>query len=129
MPLPTVPPYVLPGLDEASVDAWQTLPFGELELRFPKLTPARLEAVMERIAAARDAYLAELPVLRVAELLDRAVSRWLEPHSAWRRLAEQLLPVVTGYPEAVIRKGLAGYLATFRLENTRRLLEEELGEP
>lgn len=129
MVLPTITPYVLPGLDESRVAEWQTLRFGELELRFPRLTPAQLGAVMERIAAARDAYLAELPVLRVAELLDRVVSRWLEPHSGWRRLAEQLLPVVTGYPEAVIRKGLAGYLATFRLENTRRLLDEELRDP
>jgi hypothetical protein len=128
--LPTVDPYVLPGLDEAAVAEWQALRFrGGLELRFPKLTPAQLEAVMERVAACRDAYLAELPVLRVAELLDRAVSRWLEPHSHWRRLAEELLPAVTGYPEAVVCKGLAGYLATFRLENTRRLLEDELRDP
>ena len=129
MALPTVTPYVLPGLDESAVGEWRTLRFGELELRFPNLTPAQLETVMARLAAARDAYLVDLPVLRVAELLDRVVSRWLEPHSAWRRLAEELLPVVTGYPEAVIRKGLAGYLATFRLENTRRLLEEELRDP
>ena len=132
MMLPTVTPWVLPGLDPGEVSAWQTARFGEhgeLELRFPVLSPDQLAGVIERIATARDAYLAELPVLRVAELLDRAVSRWLEPHSAWRRLAERLLPVVTGYPEPVIRKGLAGYLATFRLENTRRLLEEELRDP
>lgn len=129
MALPNVTPYVLPGLDEAAVAEWRTLRFDDLELRFPALTPAQLEAVIERVAASRDAYLAELPVLRVAELLDRAVSRWLEPHSAWRRLTEQLLPVVTGYPAAVVRKGLAGYLATFRLENTRRLLEDELRDP
>ena len=146
MVLPTVTPYVLPGLDESEVREWLTLSFSggtggdgaggdgaggapSLRLRFPKLTPEQLGAVMEHLGQARDAYLAELPVLRVAELLDRAVSRWLEPHSAWRRLAEQLLPVVTGYPEPVIRKGLAGYLATFRLENTRRLLEEELRDP
>jgi hypothetical protein len=129
MSLPSVTPYVLPGLDESSVTAWRTLRFGELELRFPELTPAQLTAVIERLVAARDDYLAELPVLRIAELLDRAVSRWLEPHSAWRGLAEQQLPVITGYPAVVIRKGLAGYLASFRLENTRRLLEEELRDP
>src|SRR5688572_10319646 len=126
MALQTIVPYVLPGLDQSQVAEWLTLRFGELELRFPRLTPAQLGAVIDRITTARDAYLADLPVLRVAELLDRVVSRWLEPHSSWRRLAEQLLPTVTGYPEAVIRKGLAGYLATFRLENTRRLLDEEL---
>ncbi|HEY8475893.1 MAG TPA: acyl-CoA reductase [Chloroflexota bacterium] len=129
MALPSITPYVLPGLDERQVADWHTLRFGELALRFPKLTPELLAAVAERVAAARDAYLAELPVLRVAELLDRVVRRWLEPHSSWRRLAERLLPVVTGYPEPVVRKGLAGYLATFRLENTRRLLEEEFRDP
>lgn len=129
MSLPAVTPYALPGLNERAVVEWQTLRFGELELCFPRLTTAQLADVLERIAAARDAYLAELPVMRVAELLERVVSRWLEPHSAWRRLAEQLLPAVTGYPEAVIRKGLSGYLATFRLENTRRLLEAEFQDP
>ncbi len=129
MPLPTVTPYVLPGLDPCAVADWQALRFGELELRFPRLTPDQLTSVMERIAAARDAYLAELPALRVAELLDRVVGRWLEPHSSWLHLAEMLLPTITGYPADVVRKGLAGYLATFRLENTRRLLEAEFGDP
>src|SRR6266487_3779302 len=113
MPFPTVTPYVLPGLEKADVSEWQTLRFGELELRFPRLTPEQLAAVMERVAAARDDYLAELPVMRVAELLDRAISRWLDPHSGWRRLAESAsggLPAVTGYPEVIVRKGLAGYL-------------------
>jgi len=129
MTLPTCTPYVLPGLDTSEITEWHTLSFGELELRFPKLTAAQLSSVMDGVTAARDDYLAELPVLRVAELVDRAISRWLEPHSAWRRLAEQLLPTITGYPEPVIRKGLAGYLATFRLENVRRLLEEEFRDP
>ncbi len=129
MALPSVAPYVLPGLDEGAVTEWLTLRFGDLELRFPRLTPEQLAGVIDRIAVARDGYLATLPVLRVAELLDRAISRWLEPHSACRHLAEQLLPAVTGYPETVIRKGLAGYPATFRLENTRRLLEDELRDP
>jgi hypothetical protein len=128
--LPTITPYVLPGLDESSVLDWQSLRFGDdLELRYPKLTPDQLGAICDRLAANRDDYLADLPVLRIAELLDRTISRWLEPHSAWRHLADRLLPVVTGYPPAVIRKGLAGYLATFRLENTRRLLEEEFRDP
>src|SRR5581483_6166949 len=60
---------------------------------------------------------------------DRAVSRWLDPYSRWRRLAERVLPAITGYSEPMIRKGLPGYLATFRQENLWRLLESELGDP
>jgi hypothetical protein len=114
------------------VAEWQTLCFGpqeELALRVPVLTPAGLAAVMARVAAARDAYLAELPVARVATAIDRAISRWLDPFSRWRRLAEQALPAITGYSAPMVRKGLPGYLATFRRENLWRMLEAELGNP
>jgi hypothetical protein len=74
--LPRVQPYVLPGLDESAVSAWLTLHFeGGIELRVPRLEPDQLSAVLDRIAAARDDYLAQLPVRRIAELLDRVVTR------------------------------------------------------
>jgi hypothetical protein len=95
----------------------------------PVLTVAGLAAVMARVAAARDAYLAEAPIDRVAASIDRAVSRWLDPFSRWRRLAEQALPAITGYSAPMVRKGLPGYLATFRRENLWRMLASELGDP
>jgi len=124
--------YWLPGLAPAEVATWQTLVFGaqgEVELRVPVLAPAGLAAVMERIARARDAYLAEAPVAHIITAVDRAVSHWLDPYSRWRRLAERVLPAITGYSPPMIRKGLPGYLATFRRENLWRLLEAELGDP
>jgi hypothetical protein len=124
--------YWLPGLQADEVAEWQTPRFGardEVRLRVPVLTPAGLAAVMERAAAARDAYLAETPVAQVAASIDRAVSRWLDPYSRWRRLAERALPAITGYSAPMVRKGLPGYLATFRRENLWRMLEAELGTP
>ncbi len=123
--------YWLPGLKPDDVAEWRTLAFGahgEVALRVPLLTPAGLTAVAAGVAAARDAYLAEAPVAHVAASIDRAISRWLDPYSRWRRLAERALPAITGYSAPMVRKGLPGDLATFRLENLWRVLEAELGD-
>jgi len=131
-PLQRFEAYWLPGLRADEVAEWRTLAFGaseEVALRVPVLTPGGLAAVMARAAAARDAYLAEAPVAQVAASIDRAVSRWLDPFSRWRRLAERALPAITGYSAPMVRKGLPGYLATFRRENLWRMLEAELGDP
>ncbi len=122
----------LPGLDPGAVGAWRTLAFGDqarVELRVPVLAPAQLGEIMDRVAAARDAYLAVAPIAQIVESVDRAISRWLDPCSRSRRLAERALPAITGYSEPMVRKGLPGYLATFRRENLWRLLEAELGDP
>lgn len=127
----------LPGLDLAAVRDWRLLPFppdapaadAALVLRVPALAPEQLAAVADHVAAARDAYLARLPVEQLVAAIDRAISRWLDPWSPWRRLAERALPAITGYSPPMVRKGLPGYLATFRAENLRRLLAAELGDP
>src|SRR5690242_8902609 len=122
----------LPGLMASEVGSWRTHRFGvddAIELRVPVLTPEQLGEMMERTAAARDAYLGTLPIERIVATVDRAVSRWLDPFSRWRRLAERALPAITGYSEPMVRKGLPGYLATFRAENLWRVLESELGDP
>ncbi len=133
----------LPGVPATDTGDWRTLAFsggrsaedatlldgGSVLLRVPELSPEALTAVLQRVARARDQYLAELPVYRIVELLDRVASRWLDPASPYRREAEHLLPVITGYSEPAVRKSLIGMLASWRAENLRRLLEEELSDP
>ena len=120
----------LPGVRDADIAEWQTLHFDSgLELRVPRLSPSGLAAQLQRIAAARDAYLADLPVRHIITILDRVANRWLDPSSAYRREADLLLPRITGYAEPAVRKGLVSYLGMLRAENLRRLLEEELPDP
>jgi Acyl-CoA reductase (LuxC) len=118
----------LPGLHEDEVAEWQVLRYPELEVQFPRLTPAGLAAQLERVASARDEYLRDLPVSRIVTLLDRVASRWLDPASPYRREAERLLPAITGYAEPAVRKGLASYLSLLREENLLRLLDSELSD-
>src|SRR5438477_1085300 len=107
----------LPGLRTADISSLSTQDFPDIQIQTHRLTPAGLAAQMERIAAARDDYLAGLPVRRIVQVLDRVASRWLDPASPYRREAEALLPAITGYAEPAIRKGISSYLATLRAEN------------
>ncbi|HEV7662094.1 MAG TPA: acyl-CoA reductase, partial [Chloroflexota bacterium] len=121
----------LPGPADPAVEVETvlSLPYHDLDLRVPRLTAPSLARLLERVAANRDAYLAELPIERIITLIDRVASRWLDPTSPFRREAERLLPRVTGYAESAVRKGLISYLSTLRAENVRRLLDEELFDP
>lgn len=120
----------LPGVGEGDVAACERRQFGEgVELVLPRLTPDGLLRLAQRVAAARDDYLAGLPVWRVVTLLDRVASRWLDPASPYRREAERLLPEITGFHPTAVRKGLASYLSFLRQENLARLLAEELPDP
>ncbi|HEY8692422.1 MAG TPA: acyl-CoA reductase, partial [Chloroflexota bacterium] len=118
-----------PGLRDADVERQETLRFESLEVRVQRLTPAGLDALIDRLLDAREAYLAQLPVERIITLLDRVASRWLDPASAYRREAEELLPAITGYAEPAVRKGLASFLSLPRRENLERLVEQELPDP
>jgi hypothetical protein len=119
----------LPGVHDSDIAERHTLSFPGLEIELPRLTPEALDAQLERLATARDRYLAQLPVRRIVTLLDRVASRWLEPASVYRREAEGLLPAITGYAEPAVRKGLASFMALLREENLLRLLEDELPRP
>ncbi|HEY7677024.1 MAG TPA: acyl-CoA reductase, partial [Candidatus Methylomirabilis sp.] len=66
----------LPVLPADRVTRWATLRFGEqdgLVLRVPALTVPELSTVLDAITAARDGYLADLPVLEIVARLDKAV--------------------------------------------------------
>jgi len=116
----------IPGLRESDIERQQTL-FENFEI--PRLTNAGIDALVDRLIAAREAYLAEVPVDRIVSLLDRVASRWLDPASPYRREAEELLPAITSYSEPAVRKGLASFLNLLRRENLERLIEQELPDP
>ena len=119
----------LPGYTPNHTTEWWTLESEGCLARAPRLDAAAVQALAGRLRAARRDSLQRLPVQEIAERLGAAVNRWLDPFSPYLHAACRLIPAFTGYPEAAVRKGLAGYLAGFRTENLRRLLREELGEP
>lgn len=122
----------LPGLTADAVE-WRTLTFRRvneaLDVAVPVLSEAQMAATVEHVRDARRRYLRSLPVERITEIVDCAIARLLDRGDPWRRKAESLLPLVTGYDPEMVRLGLTGYLKTFRQPELRKFLAEDFANP
>lgn len=119
----------LPGYVPGPATAWWEIAGDGVIARAPRLSDEELAALATRLRAARRAYLSKLSIDDIVERIGAAINRWLDPFSAELYRASELIPQFTGYPEPAVRKGLAGFLGSFRAENLRRLLIDELGDP
>ncbi|MDP9428021.1 MAG: acyl-CoA reductase [Actinomycetota bacterium] len=123
--------FFLPQLDAAELAAleWTTRRVGTVPLRFPVVTPELVERLCDRLLQAQAEELAERPVMEVLEVLGRAVARWFDPCCPQRRLAEELLPQITGYAPDMVRRGLKEHLRTFRRDRLLRFLAQDFDNP
>lgn len=122
----------LPGLAPEAVH-WQTLAFRRdgagVDVAVPVLSEAQMDQLIARVREAGRARLKPLPVSRVADIIDAAVARLLDRGDPWRRKAEEILPVITGYDAEMVRLGLTEYLKTFRRPELQKFLVEDFGNP
>ncbi|KPF71061.1 acyl-CoA reductase [Bosea sp. AAP35] len=122
----------LPGLAAAEV-AWLQLDFaawGEsVQVSMPVLTEEQARALAAHIRENARAYLKTLPVAQIVTTIDKAIARLLDRDDPWRRKAEAILPIVTGYDRETVRLGLSGYLRTFRAPQLQRFLAEDFVNP
>lgn len=91
------------------------------------LDPCELQAALDAAqhAAAR---LKARSLDEILAPLDRVITGWLEPDSAWRQRAQTVLPAATGFSPAMICHGLPLLLAPLRSDGVRGLLCQELGD-
>ena len=127
----TLDGYFLPQLDASELTAldWTTRELGGVSLRVPIVTPELVDLVAERLLAAQAAHLAERSVMEIVDALGRVMSRWYEPGHPGRRLAEDLLPAITGYAPEMVRRGLKRYLKTFRHDRLLRFVAQDFDNP
>ncbi len=122
----------LPGLAADEVE-WRVLRFGRgietLEIEVPVLSDAQMAALAARVRDAGRHHLKTLSTARIVNIIDQAIARLLDRDDPYRRKAEALLPVVTGYDGEMIRLGLTGYLKTFRKPELNRFLAEDFPNP
>ena len=122
----------LPGLSADEVE-WRTLTFRRanqvLDVAVPVLDDAQIDRVAARVREASRAYLKSLTVAQIIAIIDRAIARLLDRGDPWRRKAEEILPLVTGYDAEMVRLGLTGYLKTFRAPELRKFLVEDFANP
>jgi hypothetical protein len=85
---------------------------------------ARMRALREAGARLR----ARSPRALLATLA-RALDRWSDPGSSWRRELEAKLPAATGFAPETVRRGLEVALADWTGDALERLAARELGAP
>lgn len=98
-------------------------------LEFPVLTSEKISEITEVIQQNRTAYLTQLSTSEIVEKIDQAVQKWLNPAYSLRRLAEKLIPEITGYDAEMVRLELKKYMRTFRKKELLRFLDEEFDQP
>jgi hypothetical protein len=131
------PCYHLPQSQDITKEAlkspFQTLSFSnhgrELQLQVPILTVDQLSEVMTEIKKNRSEYLQHLKVNEIVDILDQAINKWLDPQYELRKLAEELLPIITGYDQEMVRLFLSRYLRHFRKEKLQRIIDQDFPNP
>ncbi|MEH7119789.1 acyl-CoA reductase [Neobacillus vireti] len=98
-------------------------------LKFPVLKGEELKGIIQQVQSNRDEYLSALSIIEIVEKIHLAVQKWLNPEYPLRKLAEQLIPVMTGYDEEMVRLQLKRYIRTFRKKELLRFLDEEFDQP
>lgn len=68
-----------------------------VRMRFPKVTPSLLENIAILLKKNHAQYLQTLSVEEIIGIIDQAAKKWMNPQYPLRQMAENALPVVTGY--------------------------------
>ncbi|MGG0383456.1 acyl-CoA reductase [Priestia filamentosa] len=98
-------------------------------LKIPVITVDVLERIIHQVQLNRDQYLASMPITDIVNKIDMAVQKWLNPDYPLRKLAERVIPLITGYDQEMVRLQLKRYMRTFRKKELLRFLDEEFDQP
>ncbi|GHA18486.1 acyl-CoA reductase [Oceanisphaera arctica] len=100
-----------------------------LNVEVPALTAVQIGHIIEKVKKTRNEVLTKFTVADMVAIVDEVVHRLLDRNNAYRKKAEKLLPIVTGYDAEMIRLGLTSSLKTFRKPQLLKFLVEDFGNP
>lgn len=126
--------FHLPGLESgpgAGPVEWEIREYdgGAVRLRLPRLDPVRLGSIVAELKASRARYLASRPLTEIVSAIDQAAARLQDREDPRRRLAEELLPHLTGYSRPMVSMVLDRMTADWRAPALEALVEAEFGVP
>ncbi|NEG95695.1 acyl-CoA reductase [Bifidobacterium sp. SMB2] len=106
-----------------------TTPDGPVSLRYPRLDADVIHALCDDVRKNRNDCLASMPVNDIIDVLAKAVELWTDPDYPLRRLAERLVPAITGYDADMTRIELKRYMRMFRRRELLRFVDDDLPCP
>lgn len=98
-----------------------------VRMRFPKVTPSLLENIAILLKKNHAQYLQTLSVEEIIGIIDQAAKKWMNPQYPLRQMAENALPVVTGYDSLQLSLELKRFVWLFRKKELRRFIQSEIG--
>lgn len=122
-----IPAYWLPK--EVQLTTFGEEIIEDFQLKYPILSSEEILMIGSVVRKNRDEYLAKLSTYEIIEKIDQAVTKWLVPDYPLRKLAETLIPRITGYGAEMVRLELKRYIRTFRKKELLRFLDEEFDQP
>lgn len=100
-----------------------------IEVEAPLLTEQQMQLIAEKVKKASSEVLKKMTISEIILIINATVEVLLDRNSTYRKKAERLLPIVTGYDEEMIRLGLTSFLKKFRKHELQRFVVEDLGNP
>jgi Acyl-CoA reductase (LuxC) len=101
--------------------------FGPVEIRFPVMTATSVSDLVNQLLAAQERHLGKLSTETLINIVDAAVANWMNPEDRFRKMAEEMLPHITGFSPPMIRLGLTRILEGYRKDALMTILAEEMG--
>ena len=121
------PAYVLPDIQENNLE-FRTVEFGnkygKATFKIPKVGKKLVEDVVDKLDIGRT-YLAQKSSYEISDAVKETVKLWLEPNFRYRKMAEELLPIVTGFSPQMVHTFLDGIIGNLSRELYRMQLPEK----
>ncbi len=92
------------------------------------LSPAMITEACQTLKRNRGHYLAARSTDGMVKILSEVAESWLQPHNSFRKLALELGPEKTGFPHAILAKGLDNFFQQLTRDNFHALLQQEFGD-
>jgi len=97
-------------------------------LRYPAVSSRKIKELTKTITDNRNKYLKKLTVNEIMAVIAEAAQKWTDPDYHLRRIAEQVIPKVTGYDANQFALELKTFIRLFRKKELQRFVNNELGQ-
>lgn len=108
------PAYVLPGIQENTLE-FRSIEFenkyGRVTLKIPKVEKKLAKNVVNKLNIARN-YLVQKSAYEISDVVNETTKLWRETGFKYRKMAEEWLPILTGFSPQMIHSFLDGIMGS-----------------
>jgi hypothetical protein len=123
-----LPPNFRPQVKDFRTEVYQDESI-TIHLRIPLINRSFVETLTNQLKENREAYLANLPIERIIDILDEASRKWLDRDYPLRNLALKTIPIITRFSREVVEASIDAEMESSLREDIWRALCSEIKNP